>query len=197
MAMRLILTIILSSLFLITSIQPLFSQEDPDEIAPPSPLENTLKKTLTDVEQENKRKEAEFIASLKRKLDLEVQRWVIEAKQKQETQLHKLIHNDWVKLDKFTTPVPYDYYIRDYDYPLVKADVLKADSLTLPYKAYIKLNEKLFIERYHSESISSIEPYLQTIITPITINLEYRDDKFVITNTEYGVIAIKNGWLRN
>lgn len=157
-------------------------------------ITRAFKSALSDEEAEKAMKEKELAVKLRLDLSSELENWISHAKEEKVVDLNKLLHNDWIELVKFTTPVPYDYYLRDFDYTVAASDVYKSQTVPPFYKASARIIERLFIERTHSTSASSIEPYLQTAITPIALELEYREDKFVIVNTDRLQPSIEEGW---
>jgi len=153
-----------------------------------------FKSALSEDEAEKARKEKELAVKLRLDLSSELENWISRAREEKTPDLNKLLHNDWIELTKFTTPVPYDYYLRDFDYMVDASDVYKSQTVPPFYKASARIVERLFIERTHSTSASSIEPYLQTAVTPIALELEYRDDTFVVVNADRLQPSIEDGW---
>lgn len=157
-------------------------------------LQKTVEKAIKAVDAEKARKQLEFEAKLNSELKLVANAWVEMAKDEKKEELNRLIHKDWSDMTKYTSPMPYDYYLRDFDYQVTRSDASRTGSITVPYAGYIKLIETQYIERYHSSEASSIEPFLHTVTRPITLVLEYKDNKFKIVNIEYGPLTLEPGW---
>lgn len=157
-------------------------------------IEKAVKKAIKDADKE-KAKEQEAIAEeLEKKLVTAVNGWVLTASDDKTQQLNKLQHRDWIELEKFVSPLPYDYYLRSFAYAILKSDVIKTDSVVAPYKAFVEIEERLYLERYHSPDAAYPEDYRYTAITPIDLLLEYRSGEFAITETKYGQVTIESGW---
>lgn len=157
-------------------------------------LQKTVEKAIKAVDAEKAKKQLEFEAKLNSELKLVAKAWVEMAKNNKKEELNRLIHNDWSDMTKYISPMPYDYYLRDFGYQVVRSDISKTGSITIPYAGYIKLIETQYIERYHSSEASSIEPFLHTVTRPITLVLEQKDNKFKIINIEYGPMTLEPGW---
>jgi len=179
---------LITLLFLITFLKMSLSQ--------PESVEQAFEKAMKNIETERERKRQELISSLKMKLNLATEEWISLAKKNKNSDLNKLLQQNWEKLSKTLniSPVHYDYYLRGYDYSVTKSDILETDSLAAPYKAYINIVEKLYVSKYHSPDASDVSQFLYTVTTPITISLEYNEDKFIVTNTEYGKISLEKDW---
>jgi len=155
-----------------------------------------VEKAIKDIARQNEENEAKLVSLLNSSLSAAVKDWIASASLGNDTQLNKFLHRDWEKLSKVTYPVPYDYYLRNYEYSLAKTDCFKTDSIIAPYKAYVEIVETLFIEGYHSSDASDVTRYYYTVTRPVMVNLEYRQDKFIVTNTGYGSTDITRGWNR-
>ena len=157
-------------------------------------IEEAIKKAIKDVENE-KTKEKEAVASeLKEKLVPAISDWVLRVRADKTKELNKLQHRDWSELKKFPSPLPHDYYLKNFNYTIVKSDIALTDSVVNPYKAFVTIEERLYLERYHSSDAAYLEQYRYTAIAPIDLQLEYRDNKFVITETKYGQVVMERGW---
>ena len=157
-------------------------------------IETAFQKALKNVEQEKAKAQEELISDLKNKLNLALQDWLSSAAKEKNPQINSFIKQSWEKLSELKNSTYYDYYLKDFAYMLVKSDIIKTDSLISPYKAYITINEALFVERYHPAGISFREKFFYTATRPIIISLEYSEDKFTIIDTEYKDYALKQGW---
>jgi len=157
-------------------------------------IEAAFQKALKNVEQEKAKEQEELISGLKNKLNLALKDWLSLAAKEKSPQINSFIKQSWEKLSELKNSTYYDYYLKDFTYTLAKSDIIKTDSLISPYKAYITINEPLFVERYHPAGISFREKFFYTAIRPIIISLEYSEDKFTIINTEYKDYTLAQGW---
>ena len=153
-----------------------------------------FQKALKNVEQEKAKEQEELISDLKNKLNLALQDWLSMAAKEKSPQINSFIKQSWEKLSELKNSTYYDYYLKDFAYTIVKSDIIKTDSLISPYKAYITINEALFVERYHPAGISFREKFFYTAARPIILSFEYNEDKFAITNTEYKDYSLTQGW---
>jgi len=157
-------------------------------------IEEAVKKAIKDVEKEKAEEQEALSKGLTEKLIPAISDWVLRAKEDKAKEINKLQHRDWSELKKFPSPLPHDYYLKNFTYTIVKSDILITDSVINPYKAFVKIEEKLYLERYHSSDAAYLEQYRYTALTPIDLQLEYRDNKFMITETKYGQITMERGW---
>jgi len=175
---------------------------------PPKPIEEEKPLTADDVQEafekaikavdagkleEEKRTEE----LLHKRFRIAVEDWVNAARVKRAPDLNKMMDQQWEKLYDFGPYIHYNYYLRDYEYLEKGSDIIKTDSMLAPYRAYLNVAEKLYVEKYHTPDISYIEDFLYTVTYPIKVNMEYRDDKFIVMNDEYGRSSIEKGWPAN
>jgi membrane-associated HD superfamily phosphohydrolase len=153
-------------------------------------ITKAVEKAINETETAKEKKNAELSAQIRLKLDQAVNAWISQAKQDKASDLNKLLHENWKNIVTVTLPIPNDYYLRDFEYLIAKQDCVKSDSIITPYEAEVIITEKLYVEGYHAPGISDVSPYLYTISRPITINLKYSQDDFVISNTEFGPLDI-------
>ena len=157
-------------------------------------IEEAFQKALKNVEQEKAKEQNELISNLKNKLNLKIEEWLSLAKKEKDQEVNQFIKQNWDRLPELKNSTHYDYYLKDFAYTVAKSDIIKTDSLISPYKAYITINEALFVERYHPAGISFREKFFYTTSRPIIISLEYSEDKFTIINTEYKDYTLAQGW---
>jgi len=160
-------------------------------------LENVkaaFEQALKDIETEKKKEQQKLAEDLKAKLSYAVSEWVNTQKNYRSAETNKLLHERWEDVGRTAFPLPYDYYIRDCAYKIVKTDVFKTESIVAPYKGNAKLTEYLYLETEHSSNASSLDPYLYTAITVINVNFEYQNEKFAVTDLGRGKTAIERGW---
>ena len=155
-------------------------------------FEEAIKKIDAQKEKDNK----QIAENLQAKLDLAVQDWISQQKKKRSLELNTIIEQHWENLTEFGPRIHRNYYLRDFSYTIINMDVLKSNSMIDPYKAVMNLTEKLFAERYHSPDVTYPEDYYYTVTTPIKVNFEYYNDKFVVTGVEDAKASIDQGWNR-
>lgn len=155
-------------------------------------FEEAIKKIDAQKENDNKK----IAESLQAKLDLAVQDWISQQKKKRSLELNTIIEQHWENLTEFGPRIHRNYYLRDFSYTIINMDVIKSNSMIDPYKAVMNLTEKLFAERYHSPDVTYPEDYYYTVTTPIKVNFEYYNDKFVVTGVEDAKASIDQGWNR-
>lgn len=160
-------------------------------------IKEAFEKAIKDVDAQKAAQEKELAQELKVKLDFALKEWVSHARQEKAPEMNKLTHQKWEGMSKFISPVPYDYYLRDYNYIVSNSDIVKTDSLMTPYRANAQVLEKLYIERYHPSNSSDIKEYLDVVSRSIRITFEYRDGKFAVTDALPGEISIERGWPQN
>jgi hypothetical protein len=168
------------------------SQSDNQTESVKKGFEEAIKTIDAQKEQDNKK----IAAGLQAKLDSAVQDWISQQKKKMSLELNTIIEQHWENLTEFGPRIHRNYYLREFSYTIINMDVLKSNSMIDPYKAVINLTEKLFTERYHSPDVTYPEDYYYTVTTPIKVNFEYYNDKFVVTGVEDSKGSIDQGWRR-
>ncbi len=162
------------------------------------PLTESVKKgfeeAIKTIDAQKEKDNKKIAAGLQAKLGSAVQDWISQQKKKRSLELNTIIEQHWENLTEFGPRIHRNYYLRDFSYTVINMDVLKSNSMIDPYKAVINLTEKLFAERYHSPDVTYPEDYYYTVTTPIKVNFEYYNDKFVVTGVEDGKGSIDQGW---
>ncbi|MDD4955541.1 MAG: hypothetical protein PHP17_05850 [Candidatus Omnitrophica bacterium] len=182
--------------------QPVFAEapEAPQKSADTSrdalarSIEEAVKKAIKDVEAQNAKEREVNARELSLKLVSAMDGWFSGVNAQRTKELNKLQHRDWSELKKFPSPLPYDFYLKNFSYILQKSDIALTDSIVNPYKAFVRIEERLFVEGYHSTDAAYLEQYHYTVITPIDLQLEYRDNMFTIVETRYGQPIMERGW---
>lgn len=123
-----------------------------------------------------------------------VEDWMDTAREKRAPDLNRKMSQKWEMLYEFGPYIHYDYYLRDYEFLEKGSDIIKTDSMTTPYRAYVNVAEKLYVEKYHTPDISYIEDFLYTVTYLVKIDMEYRGDKFIIVKEDRGQMSIEKGW---
>jgi len=200
MVYNVILAIILSCFYSQAYAQNTESQQKPAvgtsrEVLTKS-IEEAIKKAIKDLDEEKAREQEVNARELSVKLVSAMDDWFSKIKGERTKELNKLQHHDWSELKKFPSPLPHDYYLKSFTYMLKKSDIALTNSIVNPYKASVRIDEKLYIEGYHSTDAADIEQYHFTVITPIDLQLEYRDNMFTIVETKYGQPVMERGWLK-
>ena len=193
-----------SVFFIFSAYTPVFCQEatsetnkDPAQGVNAHDIQKAFEKAMKDIEKERGEKEKARVDLVKASFKEEVERWLSAAKAKEAAGLNNLVDQQWEQLQEFGPYVHYDYYLRDFEFIVRTNDIIKTDTLLSPYRGYMDLVEKRYAERYHTPDISYINNFLFTVTTPMKVNFEYRDDKFVMINTEVGKETIENAWPRS
>jgi len=168
------------------------NQNQPENLSAET-IKQVVKEAIREDNREKERNRAQLISTLRSKLNLAVHEWIFHAEQSKETELNKFTHQLWELPEKVTYPVPYDYNLRGYEYEITNQD-LKTDPLITSYKANVSISEKQFIEAYHHSDASDLSQYFYTVTRRILLNLEYQQDKFVITDSRYSPVNIEPGW---
>jgi hypothetical protein len=179
------------SLFLFIAITvDIFAQEK----ISPGAIKHAVKQAIKEIDAQKKQKEEQFIAQLKLSLEAYIKEWIASRNKEKMAQVGLLVHEQWTELKKRTTPIPYEYYLRDWAYSIVKEDIFKSNSLLEPYRALVEIKEERYIERYHSPDAGNVKDYLHTVIKIIQLNMLYHQDKFVVSELKEGEISILPGW---
>lgn len=153
-----------------------------------------IEQALKNYETYKQKEQDELAKKMNFSLNQIIQNWMASAKANKESALGSRLEQSWEKLSSLykIPPVPYEYYLRGYKYSVIESDVTKTDSIFTPYKARITINEDLYVERNHSPDISDANPYFYTVTTAYHLNLEYRQDKFVLINSDSKIVGIVN-----
>ncbi|MFA6349544.1 MAG: hypothetical protein WCY12_01270 [Candidatus Omnitrophota bacterium] len=194
--------VFLLSLILIISLsglRPGFSQDsgapDPDDgILSPIEVEDALKKAMSRADREKEQKQEELTKKLKLKSEQAKADWIFSQSQKRNSELNRLVDQNWESLFEFGPRIKYDYYLRDYVYSGARVDIVKTSSLVAIHAAHLNAVEKLYVERTHSPNASDRSMFYYTVSTPIKVTFEYDGDNFVVLNIEYGDTSIDEGW---
>lgn len=146
------------------------------------------------IDAEKEREYRKLAVDLRAKLDLAAEDWFMNQEKKRDEELDTLIEQEWENLSEFGPRIHRNYYLRDYSYILINKDIIKTQSIIGAYKAVMNIREKLFAERYHSPDATYPEDFYYTVTTPLRVDFEYYDGKFVVKTTEYGESSIEPGW---
>jgi len=175
------------------SLKVAFSQDRKDNLTPEL-IQKSVVKAIKEEKKEKERRQLQLESDLRSKCDLVVKNWISRAKDEKSAQLNQYLHKDWDNFVKVNYPVPYDFYLRGYDYKLSKIDYFKTGSLDAPYQGNAEIIENLYLETYHPANVIDKRQYFHTATSPIKLKLEYRGNNFLVTNIEYGQIYIERGW---
>ncbi len=159
-------------------------------------MQKAFEKAIKDVEKEKAEKERLKVESVKANFRDEAQKWLAAAVEKEAAGLNDFVEQQWEWIQDFGPYVHYDYYLKDFEFIENTADIIRTDTLISPYRGYVSLIEKRYVERYHTPDISYIDNFLFTVTTPMKVNFEYRKDRFVFINIEKGKETIENIWPR-
>jgi hypothetical protein len=204
---RIYTSVIVVQIILSLQFQSGFSQDNGERTAqnsdPDSPvtvvnesIAHAVKNAIRELDEEKEKKHAELIRELKSELNTIAQEWILSSKRSKEAELGQFQHTDWDLTGLVFYPVPYDYYLRGFDYSITKIDLIP-DSLSSKYNASLNISEKLYVEGVHSSQTTDIRQYYYTLTRIIVLSLENKQNKFIITNTEYGPYHIAHDWQKN
>ena len=191
--------------FILCFCSPVFAQNDEPQAKPSADasggtltksIEEAIKNAIKNVETENAKKHEYAAQELSVKLVSAINDWFSKVKGERTKELNKLQHHDWSELQKFPSPLPYDYYLKNFTYTIKKNDITLTDSVVNPYKAFVEIAERLYLEGYHSTDAAYPEQYRYTVFTPIALQLEYRDGMFSIVESKYGQPVMERGWTK-
>jgi len=152
-------------------------------------FEDALKK----VEEEKAMEQARLSTELKNKLNDALEEWIYQKEKNKRSELNRLIDQSWENLPEFGPRFHYNYYLRNYSYKVVTSDVIRMESVITPYKGFAKITETLIAEKEHAPSVSYPEKYFYTAVTPLTVHFEYRNRKFVASETEHDRTTLTQG----
>jgi hypothetical protein len=156
-----------------------------------------FEEALKNVEAQKVAERKALAAKCKEKLSQAVTNWISQKESQKKTELNQPIDQDW---DRGTITYFYnahnDYYLRGYNYKVLSSEIKETDSLTAAIKAQVVISEKIYAEKYHTPDISgvNIDMYYFTISSAITLNMEYRQDNFVVTSTETKMLSKDNSY---
>jgi len=172
-----------------------YIKSSPEEQARTENMKEAFEKAMRDVDTQKIREQEQLTAELKDDLKLSIEQWIHRQSQEKAHELNRFVKQDWYKLSRRLeiSPVQTDYYLRDFEYIVIKGDILKTDSLSAPYKAHVSMNEILYLEKNHAASISYRENYFYTVSTPVSLILEFRNGRFEVTSLDKGMISFTKG----
>jgi hypothetical protein len=153
-----------------------------------------LEQVLARIEAKKDEDFKKLVAHLSEQVKQTADKWIAQRSELRRTELNSLVDQNWEKLalTKDNSPLHYDYYLKGYDFSKGQSDILKSDSLTAPYKGRAVVIEKLYVEKYHSPDISSIDPYFFTVTSHITLNVEFNQLAPTVTSIDDKVVSIEN-----
>jgi len=155
---------------------------------------SSFMEALKNIEAQKAEERKALIAQHKEKLNKATKAWISQSEAQKKSELNDIIDQNWDRLPKEYnfTMLYYDYYLRGFNYTVSTSEIRETDSLTAPIKAQVIIAEKIYAEKYHAPNVSNVDPYFFTVTTTITLNMEYRQDDFVITSADKKIIATEN-----
>lgn len=156
-----------------------------------------FEEALKNVEAQKAAERKALAVKCKEKLSQAVTSWISQKEAQKKSELNESIDQDW---DRGTITYFYnahnDYYLRGYNYKVLSSEIKETDSLTAPLKAQVVISEKIYAEKYHTPDLSgiNIDMYYFSISSTITLDMEYRQDNFVVTNTEIKMLSKDNSY---
>ncbi|MDO8662625.1 MAG: hypothetical protein Q7K98_05340 [Candidatus Omnitrophota bacterium] len=175
-------------------VRDIFGAETSTNSAQASEAGAAFEQALKNVEAQKAEERKALTLKCKTKLAQLIDNWLSEKEAQKKPQLNQVIDQNWEKLPyeyNFTT-LHYDYYLRGFDYNILSSEIKETESLTAPIKAQSVIIEKVYAEKYHTPDISNVDPYFFTVTTVITLNLEFRQDNFVIIGVDNKITKIEN-----
>ena len=153
----------------------------------------SLEQALKNVEAQKAKERKALALKYSDQLNLVLANWLFQREALKKSQLNAAIEQDWDKLsDRYFSSVHSEYYLKGFNYSILSSEIKETESLTAPIKAQVVIREKIYAEQYHNPDISNIDPYCFTVISSITLNMEYRQDNFVITGTDIKMLSKNN-----
>jgi hypothetical protein len=153
-----------------------------------------IEQALKSYEEKKKNEQEEVAAQLNFKLGQATEEWINLAENDKQSKLNTRLEQEWDKQEniRITTPLTYEYYLRDYNYSVADSDIVKTDSVTAPYKARVIIIEELYVEKYHHPDVSDSTLYYYTVTHKYTLNFEYRNNMFVLTDSNSKMVSKAN-----
>ena len=188
-----ILVIIVYFLF-ISGLQESFCEEQNKSKDKNDSSGIAFEQALKNYDTQKQKDQEELAGKLNFRLGQATENWINTAKRDNAGKLNTRLQQEWEKLALFfpVSPVHYEYNLRGYKYIVTKSDVTKTDSLTSVYKAVVIIREELYVEKNHSPDISDANPYFYTVSTNHALNFEYKNEKFVLANSDSKIFSIEN-----
>ena len=166
------------------------------EIATPVQAAETgasFEQALRNIETQKAAERKALILKCKEKLNLVLANWLFQREALKKSQLNGAIKQDWDRLsDRYFSSVHSEYYLKGFNYSILSSEIKETESLTAPIKAQVVILEKIYAEKYHTPDMSNIDPYCFTVTSSITLSMEYRQDNFVVTNTDTKMMSMNN-----
>jgi len=153
-----------------------------------------LQQVLNNYDTQKQREKEELTAKLNFNLTQAINIWLNLAEKNQEKRLNLRIEQNWEKLPLTIalSQVHYEYFLKGYNYSVTKRDVIKTEALTFPYKGIVTVKEEIYAEQYHHANTSNRADFFYTITTIYTLNFDYQEEAFILTNTDSTITFIKN-----
>ena len=163
---------------------------------PAQPVDSTTSfmEALKNIEAQKAEERKALITQHKEKLNKAINAWISQSEAQKKSELNEVIDQNWDKLPKEYNfnMLYYDYYLRGFNYSIASSEIRETDSLTAPIKGQAVILEKVYAEKYHTPDISNVDPYFFTVTTNISLNMEYRQDDFVMTGIDKKIMSIVN-----
>ena len=183
-------------LFLISlfGVSNSFGAETPAKSSQAPDAGIAFEQALKNVEAQKAEERKALALKCKTKLAQFIDNYLPEKEAQKKSQINQVIDQNWEKLpyEYNFTALHYDYYLRGFDYNILSSEINETGSLTAPIKARLVIIEKVYAEKYHTPDISNVNPYFFTVTTAITLEMEYRQDNFVITSEDDRITKIEN-----
>lgn len=152
-----------------------------------------IEKVMQKIENEKMEREEVIKIDLESKLSVAIENWISLAKRNKNSELNKLVEQQWERLQEHGPRFHYDYYLRGFEYLNLYKDIVKTNSILTPYKGSLNIKEALYVERTPLVNRPRSK-YYYTAITPIKVSFEYQQDKWIVIDTAYGQTSLEQRW---
>jgi hypothetical protein len=159
----------------------------------PKEIEHAFEKAIRKVDSDKAAQDSALKVKIREELKSAGAEWLVAAKRSKDRERDKLIDQKWEDLRQTGPWSHYDYYLKDCEYHETGIDVVKTDSLVVPYKGYLRAREILYAERKHLPNFD-VKQFLYTVTTAFRVVFEYKDGKFIPVAVEKENPVIKQGW---
>jgi hypothetical protein len=184
-------------IFIVSLSAQVFGQEVKPKDAPGNlskELENAFREAIKSTEKDKQAEQEALAGRLKGELKTAGGDWITAARNKRAPEKNQLVDQKWEEAQKAGPYVHYEYYLRDYVYQQNSFDIIKTDSLVVPYKGYIQASQILYVERQHPYGAPAAPEFIYTVTVPVKLSFDYQGNRFELVNTENGEPSLAQGW---
>jgi hypothetical protein len=161
--------------------------------AKPAYTPATFEEALKNIEAKKAEERKALALKYNNQLKLVTANWLSQREALKKSQLNGAIDQNWDRVpNQYYTNVNNEYYLKGFNYSILNSEIRETESLIAPIKAQVVILEKIYAEKYHTPDMSNIDPYCFTVTSSITLSMEYRQDNFVVTNTDTKMMSMNN-----